>query len=438
MIEIIIGCLLFSGMVMGTASTAGRAVSDALATGRASKAGAWDFLEHDRDRRDAKAARRRATAGAAWKAVRERRHRQAGGTGQYRPGAKAYVGDVYTGWWADRLANREAKRAHRGPVTWSPGNTPWHVKVDDAVSGAGRKARERWRGRGNDLAAVQPTTQPPWAGRAAEAADPPEPAPSSARSPNRAAPVSRCIWCGHRGSDYNPLRMDLANGDVLCGDCHASVCKRCGKNRVVEGGDACPSCQTLLVPTSTTSTATATQGETTMSSVSASEQMAAGDRFAAYVRSQAPDSTSRAVSNVHNRNTPRTSATGSFATSQSTGGGATGDAHDVESARNQCDLLEDDLTAINTALDVLDEKIDSAGSASELIEAFLRSKNAADSVVGGMTVVRDMLSPTHVKALMDAVSGAVQGVRATRDGLGTLEEAAELLEGADGSILNGR
>lgn len=121
-----------------------------------------------------------------------------------------------------------------------------------------------------------------------------------------------------------------------------------------------------------------------------------------------------------------------------TGGTATGDAHDVETAIAQCAALDDDLTSINTALDVIDENIDTAGKAAELIEAFLASKNVDDAAVGGMSVARDMLSPTHIKALMDAIAAAKQGVRNAMEELLRLQELEQQLKGADGSVLNGR
>ncbi len=119
-------------------------------------------------------------------------------------------------------------------------------------------------------------------------------------------------------------------------------------------------------------------------------------------------------------------------------GEATGDAHDVESALAQCDALDNDLTAINTALDLIDERISSAGSAAELIQAFLASKNVDDAAVGGMAQAVDMLSPTHIKALMDAIDAARRGVQDARDELSRLQDVGSQLNGADGSVLNGR
>lgn len=123
---------------------------------------------------------------------------------------------------------------------------------------------------------------------------------------------------------------------------------------------------------------------------------------------------------------------------QPMGAEATGDAHDVESAIAQCDALSNDLTAIDTALDLIDERRDSAGRAAELIHAFLASKNVEDAAVGGMAQAMDMLSPTHIKALIDAIAAAKAGVQSAREVLAGLQEAEQMLNGADGSVLNGR
>lgn len=126
-------------------------------------------------------------------------------------------------------------------------------------------------------------------------------------------------------------------------------------------------------------------------------------------------------------------------TSTPTTGTATGDAHDLESAIQQCDLLGDDLTRIDTSLDVIDEAIGSAGAATELIEAFLRSKSVDDTTVGGMSSAREMLSPDRIKALIDAVSAAKAGVQSTKELLEAMNDGATAaLNGADGSIVNGR
>lgn len=120
-------------------------------------------------------------------------------------------------------------------------------------------------------------------------------------------------------------------------------------------------------------------------------------------------------------------------------GTATGDAHDLESASQQCELLGDDLRRIDASLDVIDEAITSAGAATELVEAFLKSKNVDDTTVGGMATAREMLSPERIKALMDAIAAAKAGLQATKEALDAMNDGATAaLNGADGSIVNGR
>jgi hypothetical protein len=116
---------------------------------------------------------------------------------------------------------------------------------------------------------------------------------------------------------------------------------------------------------------------------------------------------------------------------------ATGDVHDVETCKTELTALADDLTRVDTALDVIDEAIRQAKAAVEHIEAWLASKNA-DACVPGMAAALDALSADRIKELMDAVAVAKQGVADTLDNLVPLEEAAELVGGADGSVLNGR
>lgn len=117
---------------------------------------------------------------------------------------------------------------------------------------------------------------------------------------------------------------------------------------------------------------------------------------------------------------------------------ATGDVHDVESCDSELDALTDDLTAIDTALDVIDENIRSARSSTELIEAFLAGKNVDGEVLAGMAQALDMLGPEAIKNLIDSIAAAKAGVQATKEAMGPLREASELVGAADGSVLNGR
>ncbi|MEU0078498.1 hypothetical protein ABZY58_11430 [Micromonospora tulbaghiae] len=116
---------------------------------------------------------------------------------------------------------------------------------------------------------------------------------------------------------------------------------------------------------------------------------------------------------------------------------ATGDVHDVETCKSECEALADDLGRVDTALDVVDEAIRSAAAAVERIEAWLQSKNA-DACVAGMAAALDALSADNIKELIDKVAAAKQGVQDTIDNLAPLEEAAELVGSTDGSALNGR
>ncbi|AEV86846.1 hypothetical protein ACWT_5828 [Actinoplanes sp. SE50] len=126
-------------------------------------------------------------------------------------------------------------------------------------------------------------------------------------------------------------------------------------------------------------------------------------------------------------------------TTPATSGSATGDAHDLESASNECDLLDGDLTAVDTALDLIDERITSAGAAAERLKGFLDSKSMPDSITAGMATALEMLSPEHIKALIDAIAAAKTGVRASKEAIDTMnEQATEALQGADGSAVNGR
>lgn len=117
---------------------------------------------------------------------------------------------------------------------------------------------------------------------------------------------------------------------------------------------------------------------------------------------------------------------------------ATGDVHDVESCDAELNALTDDLTAIDTALDVIDENVRSARSSAELIQAFLAGKNVDGEVLAGLTTALDMLGPNAIKTLIDSIAAAKAGVEATKDAMGPLREASNLVGSADGSVLNGR
>lgn len=354
--ELILGCLIFSGMVMTTA----RAIGDAITTAKAAKAGEWDFLDKDRDRRANR-------WGRAWEATRRRRHQDAGGSGSYQPGLGAYLGDVYHGWCQDLIDKRRSKREQRGPAVYNPDRKPWHQRVDDAAFAIADKAKRAWRNRGNQT-------------------------PSPTQPKPVAIPVRMtCQYCGKSKTFTDPVAAEMVH------NVHEHECPDNPNNQ--------------------TPTPAEPEGDQEMPEKHDGPPMSMGElgmRRAGMPPNGDP-------------------------TSGSTGGAsATGDAHDVESALHQCDLLDDDLTRIDTSLDVIDEAIASAGNAAELIEAFLASKNVDDAAVGGMSVARDMLSPTHIKALIDAIATAKNGVAQTREELLRLQDVEQQLHGADGSVLNGR
>lgn len=356
-LELLIGCFVVSGMLM----TVPRAIADVIETVKAANAGQWDVIDRDRDRRAARTER----WGKTWSAMRAKRHRQAGGTGQFKPGARAYLGDVYTGWWSDRIANRQAKRAARGPVTWTAGRKPWHERVDDAVFAAGRKVRDAWQG-GH-----------------------PKPPADHTTTPNGETPVS-----DSETRPGPPLRPGGSAGYFPPERPNKSAAPRSGSRKVRTPSSWTPYDDDPI-------------------------QVGIADAaHAEYQRKASPTQ-------------------GDTMTQPSTTSGATGDVYNVETAIAECNALDDDLTTINTALDVIDERIDAAGTAAEGIEEFLAQKHV-DEAFGGMRVARDMLSPTHIKALMDAIAVAKQGVRNALAELVRLQELESQLNGADGSVLNGR
>jgi hypothetical protein len=380
-LELLLGCLVFSGMLM----TVPRAIADVIETVKAANAGQWDVINRDRDRRAARTAR----WADAWRKVRQGRHRQAGGDGRYKPGLGAYLDDVYHGWCQDLLDRRRSKRQQRGPAVYDPNRKPWHEQVDDAVFALWDRARHKWRNRGN-------------------------------------APLSNTWSCPGCGEPMSAPRDDaMAVSDLWCGNCRP----RQFPAEPEPSGDAA----TTPVPAEPAPSPTppsTNEGEPDMST-------GEGIRAEGETQAEADARTARAEAQFNAVHNPTTG--GSTMPQSNTAGTATGDAHDLESASQQCDLLDDDLTAINTALDVIDERIDSAGNATELIEAFLKSKDMPDTAVGGMSVARDMLSPTHIKALIDAIAAAMQGVRTSKEAIDTMhDQATEALQGAAGSVVNNR
>lgn len=135
--------LLGLAVLVGAFKVGVKATSDGYATVKAAQSGQFDFIDADRQRR----ASQREKLAKAWAERRRRRHREAGGDGQFRPGARDYVGDLYHGFWEDRLKVRQEKRAARPEQLWDPARKPWHVRFDEAFMRAAAKARQAWDGR---------------------------------------------------------------------------------------------------------------------------------------------------------------------------------------------------------------------------------------------------------------------------------------------------
>lgn len=137
--ELLLGLIFATSWVL----VAPKVIADAVTTMRASKAGAWDTIDKQRERADKKAASRRAAISKAWAATRAARNKKAGGDGKYRPGAKAYLGDLYHGFWEDKLEKRTAKRAARPPYEYDPNKPKLRDRIDARVAGKVQVLREQ-------------------------------------------------------------------------------------------------------------------------------------------------------------------------------------------------------------------------------------------------------------------------------------------------------
>ena len=157
-VSFVLGLLVLTGCF----HVGARVVADSIATVRAAKAGQWDLIDRDRQRRATRGER----WAAAWEKVRARRHRQAGGDGNYRPGFRAYASDVYHGFWEDQLAKRQADRAARPEYVSDPDRMKWRERVDAAVVAKANELRAAWRRRQPgytppaDAAVPEPDSQP--------------------------------------------------------------------------------------------------------------------------------------------------------------------------------------------------------------------------------------------------------------------------------------
>lgn len=316
MIELVIGAMVVSGVLM----TVPRAVADAIATHRAAKAGQWDVIDRQRERR-ADLYRE------AFARTRRDRHKRIGGDGNYRPGARDYFADLYHDWWADRLEKRRAKRAARPAYQYNPDGSSKRARLTDAM----RNKVDRLRESRGFQALIDP-----------------------AGGPRR-----------------DPIRPEPDRSDA-------------------------PAPHTTPAP------------------------------------QPAPNTTPAPQPAPHKEKDPESDDEENDMTT------ATGEVHDVETCANECNKLAYDLGTIDVSLDTIDTAVRSAAAAAELIEAWLTGKNFDSNTVAGMALVRDMLGPDKILALIDAVGAAKTGVQNTLDALAPYQEAAGLVGAADGSALNGR
>jgi hypothetical protein len=137
--ELILGLVFFTSWLV----VAPKVIADAVATMRASKAGAWDTIDKQRDRKDKRSASRREAMSKAWATTRAARNKRAGGTGKYRPGASAYLGDLYHGFWEDKLEKRQVNRAARPAYEYDPNKPKLRDRFDAKLAGKVAGLRER-------------------------------------------------------------------------------------------------------------------------------------------------------------------------------------------------------------------------------------------------------------------------------------------------------
>lgn len=421
--ELIIGLIFVTSWVM----VAPRVIADSIATMRMSKAGEFDLLDKDRERRASRAQRR----ADAWAKLRAKRNRQAGGDGDYRPGFGAYLGDIYHGFWEDQLEKRQAARAARPAYVHDPDAPTWHERLDQAIIARiqGMRAKTGQLGRlliepvgGND---ARPATDP-------VVPDPDADEPTSVVhndqhtycvepcGPSCVRHVWRCDLCG--GTEKGFTTRAEAESHFRQHNCDTDRRPRCNQPGCYDGRII----GTRQWPGDPTSSLTADQNCDRCGWLSSHTTGKTWDQQTEEFRNRRPI---RPVTVINLGDQPTSEG--------DTVNTATGDVHDVETCKAQCEALLEDLTRIDTALDIIDVAIRSGGAATEGIEAWLASKNA-DASVPGMRAAMDALNADRVKELMDAVTAAKRGVQDTLDSLIPLEEANALVGTADGSILNGR
>lgn len=492
MIETLIGLMVVAYWV----KTVPAAIADVITTMRASKAGEWSFIDKERDRKAARAEARR----KAWEELRRSRHRRSGGDGTYRPGAMAYLADLYYGFWEDMLEKRHAV----------PGSRP-ASRFDEAVERKVQRQRKK-TGRLGRIARtlIEPVGEP--------RPEPEQPKPDTTPQPTDPVsdrPRTACPVCGDTlterdgawlhsqpstcpsnrrpdGGYHVPQRVaeaaaelyqqNLAEGCIgalgetrtardlrgLFGDQypqhvyeqaaadaqHVQIdawwrqetpgprrprrCERCEFRWPRENSATCEQCDEAINALRQVADAAWFQVDPDWSRGSDADA-----EVAELVRENNTHfwTSAEVAQMVKKVRLEATQNNNSSNSNDSTGGDsmntATGDVHDVESCKNELTALNDDLARVDAALDVIDEAIRQAKAATERIEAWLREKNA-EACVPGVSVALDALSADRLKELIDAVEVARQGVLDTIDNLAPLEEAAELVGATDGSALNGR
>lgn len=504
-----IDILIALGVVAFMAMTVPRAVADVVANARASKAGQWDFLDRDRDRRVARGQR----WAQAWHGLRQRRHREAGGDGDYRPGAREYFRDLYGGFWQRRIEVAQARRAGRPPYVYDPDAPRWHERFNAAVrdkanrvrgsrgfrllvdpvgEGSSNSSDDEWlndpweppmpvficgrcgKGRvrplsdGNEFCGNCGWKKPPhcqecnvelvhngqrWVHRQGSRC----PQTHFEQTPKTSQPAGDTTTVIHdddtyilRGAEPQTGHLDRrcywhpdAPARMFASKAHKPICDVCARDgmpcgwcgtltNLVHGGANWPICNecanrmTRSGAWPNNKKTCARCGEITDQTHYASMLpicRTCGDLF--HEQGQLEPFTSKRQENREGDNTM-------------TETDATGDVYDVETCKQQCQILNDDLTRVDTSLDVIDEAVRSMADTAEKIGAWLASKNANDTSITGMSTVMEALNPDRIKELMDAVAAAKQGVQDTIDSIAPYEEADQLLAGADGSITNGR
>lgn len=152
--------LLLGAMVLAACFKVGvRATVDAITTTRAAKAGQWDLIDRDRQRRAEQVPWAERWA-KAWAERRKARHEQAGGDGEFRPGAREYLRDLYHGFWEDKLDHRQKRREGRPEWQYDPDGKPWHARFDDAFNAKVDRLRGRWGQRAEPQSTAEPQPVP--------------------------------------------------------------------------------------------------------------------------------------------------------------------------------------------------------------------------------------------------------------------------------------